>query len=179
MFKKINLFSKTENKILDFISKSSDMLYEKEIAQKTDVSTASAYFTLNRFAKMGLVEKTKKGRMSFYSAAINNPALRQFKIYNTVSGLSPVIEKLSPFSKRIILFGSCARGANTDRSDIDLFILSAEKDKIRRLLDAYPLIQAIILNSSEWVILSKSDKPLHDRISAGIVLWEAENGPEL
>lgn len=151
-------------------------MYEKEIAKKVGVSNSTANVILNDLTKQGLVEKTKKGNMSFYRPALNNPALRQFKIYNNIKNLLPVIKKLTPMSRRIVLFGSCASGKNTERSDIDLFVLSLEKDKLRHFFRDYPKIQAIILNSSEWVSLSKKDKPFYDRISKGIVLWDEVYG---
>jgi predicted nucleotidyltransferase/DNA-binding CsgD family transcriptional regulator len=172
MFEKSNLFSKTEAKVLDFISRSESELYEKEIAKKVGISISTANLILNSFAKLGLVSKTKKGRMSFYLASANNPALKQFKVYNNINSLMPVIKKLSPLSKRIVLFGSCAGGTNTRRSDVDLMVISSEKDRLRRILDEYPNIQAVIMNSLEWASLSKKDKPFYDRITRGIVLWE-------
>ena len=174
MFDKSNSFSRTEGKVLDFISKSESELYEREIAKKTGVSTSTANLVLNSFAKRGLVIKTKKGKMSFYRAPLNNPALRQFKVYNNISSLMPIVRKLSPMARRIVLFGSCASGTNTDNSDIDIFLISAEKERLRRILDDYPKIQAIIKSGVEWAELSKKDKPFYDRVSRGIVLWETE-----
>ena len=112
--------------------------------------------------------------MSFYRAPLNNPALRQFKVYNNISSLMPIVRKLSPMARRIVLFGSCASGTNTDNSDIDIFLISAEKERLRRILDDYPKIQAIIKSGVEWAELSKKDKPFYDRVSRGIVLWETE-----
>ena len=176
MFEKSNLFSKTEGKVLDFISRSESELYEKEIAKKVGISISTANLILNSFAKLGLVSKTKRGKMSFYRASINNPALKQFKVYNNINNLMPLIKKLSPLSKRIILFGSCASGTNTQRSDVDLMVISSEKDRLRRILDDYPNTQAVIMNSMEWASLSKKDKPFYDRVTRGIVLWEDGHG---
>lgn len=174
MFKKLNLFSKTEMKVLDFISKTDGELYERQIATQAKISVGSANSILNRFAKLGLVAKTTRGKMSFYSASIRNPVLRQFKIFSTVNNLMPLVSQVAPLSKRILLYGSCAAGANTQKSDIDIFVLSSQKEQVKRLLDDFDNVQAIIRDSPEWVSLSKTDKPLYGRINAGIPLWEAE-----
>jgi len=174
MFKILNLFSKTEMKVLDFISKADGELYERQIAQQAKISVGSANAILNRFARLGLVEKTTRGKMSFYSASANNPVLRQFKIFSTVNGLMPLVGKLEGLAGRIILYGSCAAGTNTRSSDVDLFILSSQKEQIRRLLDRHEKIQAIVMDSSEWVSLSRKDKPLYERINSGIALMEAD-----
>ncbi len=173
MFKKLNLFSKTELKVLDFIAKSDRDLYEREIAAEAKISAGSANSILNRFARLGLVVKTTRGKMSFYSASARNPVLRQFKVFRNVNDLMPLVNHLASLSGRIVLYGSCASGTNTRSSDIDLFILSSQKERVKRLLDEYAGIQALILSSPEWVSLSRNDKPLYERINSGITLWEA------
>jgi predicted nucleotidyltransferase len=171
MFKKLNLFSKTEMKLLEFISTKDDELYERQIAKEAKISVGSANSILREFVKIGLVKKTKKGRMLFYRRNDDNPLLRQFKVFVSINNIMPIIGKIVPISKRIILFGSCAEGINGEQSDVDLFILSNEKGKIRRILDSFPRVQSIILNSVEYSNLKEKDKPLYDRIEGGIELY--------
>jgi len=176
MFKKLNLFSKTEMKLLGFISARDGELYERQIAKEAKVSTGSVNNIMKDFARMGLVTRTKKGHMIFYARNDRSALLRQFKISMTLNSLREPMEKIAPLSRRIILFGSCAEGRNGEKSDIDLFVLSREKEAIRRILDDYPGIQAIILDSSEYTDLQQKDKPLYDRIQRGIELRGDEDG---
>lgn len=170
MFKKLNLFSQTEMKLLVFISTKDGELYERQIVNEAKVSVGAVNKIMKEFDRLGLVKKTRKGRMLFYSRNDESPLLRQFKVFITVNNLMPVIEKIAPLGKRIILFGSCAEGRNGEKSDIDLFILSREKEALRRILDGYPKIQAVILDSIEYADLQQKDKPLYDRIQRGIEL---------
>lgn len=176
MFKKLNLFSKTEMKLLVFMSTRDGELYERQIAKEAKVSTGSVNSIMKDFGRLGLVIRTKKGRMLFYARNDRSALLRQFRIFMTLNNLRAVMEKIVPLSRRIILFGSCAEGRNGEKSDIDLFILSREKEAIRRALDAYPGIQAIVLDSSEYANLQQKDKPLYDRIQRGIELRGEEDG---
>lgn len=176
MFKKLNLFSKTEMKLLVFISTKDGELYERQIANEAKVSVGSVNSIMKSFHKMGLVTKIQKGRMLFYSRNDGNPLLRQFKIFITVNSLVDVIAKIATLSRRIILFGSCSEGRNGEKSDIDLFILSKERDELKRVLNGYPIIQSIILNSNEYTDLQQKDKPLYDRIRRGIELLGDSNG---
>ncbi|MFH1448057.1 MAG: nucleotidyltransferase domain-containing protein [Candidatus Micrarchaeota archaeon] len=171
MFKKVNLFSRTEMKLLAFISKKDGELYERQIAKEAGVSSGSANSILRRFEKIGLLKTTRKGKMVFYSRNDDNPLLRQFKVFLTVNELMPVMKKIVPLSNRIVLFGSCAEGRDVETSDIDVFILSKEKDKIRRIFDDYQKIQALILDNQEYVSFEKKDKPLYERINSGIELY--------
>ena len=176
MFKKLNLFSRTEMKVLAFMSKKDGELYERQIADGAGVSTGSANTMLKEFARIGLLKQSKKGKMLFYGRNDNSPLLRQFKVFSTVNGLMPVVERIAGFCSRIVLFGSCAEGRNGEKSDIDLLVISNEKERVRRALDDYDSIQAIILSPMEYAGLGKKDKPLYERMNAGIGIYGDENG---
>ena len=171
MFKKLNLFSKTEMKVLSFISVKDGELFERQIASGAGISVASANRMLKMFAKLGLLKQTRKGKMLFYRRNDDNPVLRQFKVFTTVNNLMPALEKNARFSKRIVLFGSCASGRNGEGSDIDLFVLSEDREKLRAGLREEERIKAIILNGQEYAELRKKDKPLYERINSGIELF--------
>ena len=176
MFNKLNLFSRTEMKLLVFMSTKDGESYERQIARRAEISVGSVNAILKTFDKMGLVIRAKKGRMLFYSRNDKSPLLRQFKVFITINNLMTIIEKIVPSCKRILLFGSCAEGRNSEKSDIDILIISREKEAIRRALDGYPKIQAIILDPIEYADLQRKDKPLYDRIQRGIELYGEEDG---
>ena len=174
MFKKLNLFSKTEMKVLIFISAKDGELFERQIAKESGVSVGSANTILKVFAKIGFLKQTKKGKMLFYRRNDDNPLLRQFKVFTTINNLMPIVEKIAPFSVRIILFGSCAEGRNGENSDIDLFVLTREQERVRTIVSNKSHIHTILLDSAEYVHLEKNDKPLYDRINSGIELYAGE-----
>lgn len=171
MFKKLNLFSKTEMKALAFISTKDGELFERQIAKGAGISAGSANRMLKAYAKIGLLRQAKKGKMLFYRRNDDNPALRQFKVFITVNGLMPVLGRIAHYSARIVLFGSSATGRNGEESDIDLFVLSGVKASVKQELDGEDRIKAIIMNGPEYAELQKKDKPLYDRINAGIELF--------
>ncbi len=170
MFKKLNLFSKTEMELLTFIASKDGEFYEREITRLTGISVGSVNNILKKFTDLHFVNKKKKGRMQFYSRNQENPLIRQFKVFIIIYGLIPFLSKASPHSKRIILFGSCAKGLNTEKSDIDLVIISKEKELLRRIFDQEARIQLIVLDSVEYAELEQNDKPLYERIEMGIEL---------
>ncbi len=176
MFKKLNLFSKTEMKALSFISSKDGELFEKQIADGAGISAGSANSILKSFAKIGLLKQAKKGKMLFYKRNDDNPALRQFKVFITINNLMPALQKIAPLCTRVVLFGSCAIGRNGEKSDIDLLVISSAKEEAKRALDGEDRIKAIVLNGVEYAQLQKNDKPFYDRISAGIELFGGENG---
>ncbi|MEW6328879.1 MAG: nucleotidyltransferase domain-containing protein [Candidatus Micrarchaeota archaeon] len=161
-------------RILVYLAGKDGKMYEREIARNARVSPAAAHYMLAKFHKMGLVSREKKGRMVFYERNDESPRMRQLKVFITISDLEPLVEKMKPLSKRVVLFGSCADGTNTEESDIDLFLLSNEKDKTMEILRTNEKIKAIVLNTIEFSELGRKDRPLYERINSGIELWGGE-----
>ncbi|MBM3308635.1 MAG: winged helix-turn-helix transcriptional regulator [Candidatus Altiarchaeales archaeon] len=179
MFKKMNLFSRSGTRLLRLLARNpSKSMYEREISKEAGVSVGSTNQHLREFAKQGIVHVEQKGRMNFYCINLDNPVVRQLKItFNTLE-LEPLVERIKDHSTRITLFGSCAEGTDTEDSDVDLLILAKEKEKVRAEVSKFsPKIErkvsAIIVNTDEFMKLKKEDKPLYERISRGIDLWNS------
>ena len=124
-----------------------------------------------------MVSLEKRGNMNFYSLNLDNLLARQFKITQTISELNGLINKLKPLSKRVILFGSCAEGLDTENSDIDMAIVSHEEQEVRKLIKQQKTtreIQPLIFNSKDFLALPDKDKLLYERIQKGNILWRAD-----
>ena len=166
--------TKSEQIILKYLtSHTGETLYESEIAKNTQISAGSTNQSLKELLKKEMVTLTKKGNMNFYSLNFDNPLAKQFKITQTVAELNGLIGKLRPLAKRIILFGSCAEGVDTQNSDIDLAIISQEEQEVRKIIKKEKItreIQALVFKSNDFLALTEKDKPLYERIQKGIVL---------
>jgi predicted nucleotidyltransferase len=168
-------------KVLSFMAKFSDMeLYEREIARKTGISYGSANKVLNDLYSAHLLIRHQKGKMFFYQFNLKDPIARQFKILNIVALLRPLVLNLREFAARIILFGSSATGDDTSESDIDVFIVSEQKQKILGIIDQTNLgrgldsiqIQPIIFSHDEVLDSEKNDIEFLSLVREGILLWD-------
>jgi predicted nucleotidyltransferase len=117
--------------------------------------------------------------MVIYKLNSKEPAVRQFKILVNTFVLRNLVHKLRQFSRKVILFGSCSQGTDTKDSDIDLLIITQEKEEARKITSEFNRknerkVAPIIVNVNEFVLLKNEDKPLYENIERGIVLWEAE-----
>lgn len=153
--------------------------YQREIARATKVSVGATNQILRTLAEKEILTREKRGKMFFYKYNIQNPVARQLKILFNINDLNDLIKKIRDQCKRIILFGSCAEGSNVKASDVDLFILTNEKDPVKKAINRHEKrinkkISAILVNANEFVRLRSRDKPLRERIMKGIVLWQTE-----
>lgn len=153
-------------------------LHEREVVRKAKVSKGSANNILRKLSEIKVLNRNKRGRMVFYSLNMKNAVARQFKVLFNVYSLNELVEEIKQDCKRIILFGSCSEGTDVKESDVDLFILTNEKNRVKSIVNTYQKagkrIAPIIVNSNEVIKLRRKDKPLYDRILKGILLWESE-----
>lgn len=180
MFRKMNFLTGASLRVLTpLINDPMREFYQREVARMARVSIGATNQTLKILAEREIVTKERRGKMFFYRYNLKNPVARQLKILLNVGCLDGLVKELRKYSKRVILFGSCADGSDVKESDIDLFVLTGEKTKAREIIDYFRKridrrVAPVILSANEFAVLRSRDRPLHDRILKGIVLWQVE-----
>jgi len=156
--------------------------YEREIARGTKISYGSANYVLNKLYKDGILKKRNEGGMCYYTIDMLNPYIKEVKILNNLLTIEPLIEALKPNSRKIVLYGSWAVGQDTEESDIDLFIVTSEAEKVRTVIDKFSYskkmagkkIQAVIYSPEDLLKQDERDKVYMEQVEQGKVLWERE-----
>jgi predicted nucleotidyltransferase len=177
----LNYFSSTNQlRVLSYLAKFSDReFHEREIARKTGISYGSANRVLNELFRDGMLVRRQAGKMLFYSFNLRDPLARTLKIFVSVSILRPLIKKLRESASEIVLYGSCARGEDTSASDIDLFIVSGDKQKCLEILESFALgrgfeeivIEPAIRSPLDMIRSEKTEREFLSLVKEGIVLW--------
>ena len=175
------LFATSYARVLGFLARNSGQSFiEREIVEGTGVSRSAVNLATRALLQTGLLMCEQRGRMNFYAADDHHPFIKQFKVLDTLANIEPLLEDLRLLTRQVILFGSCAEGTNTARSDIDMFILTPERRQVVALVNRYSShlpIQPVIMDNQELAVLKEKDVTFHDQTKQGILLWEA--GDEL
>lgn len=170
------IYNSSRQKILYFLlSHPNEKYFDREIARLSKVSKAATNFALRDLMKTKLVSRQKRGRMYFYYVETNNPLIRQLKITQNIINVQPLVDKLKAASLKVVLYGSSAKGENLKSSDIDLFILSREPQKVKDLIYKNPLREKLqyVVNTPQQLAELKKDNPVFFKeISGGIALYE-------
>lgn len=79
-----------------------------------------------------------------------------------------------------MLFGSCAQGTDVKESDIDLLILTDQKDAVRKEINRFNTkeerrVAPIVVDANELAKMKREDKSLYENIESGIVLLESQD----
>jgi predicted nucleotidyltransferase len=176
---RIDIFIRTpEQKILSLFAMDPDRaLYGREISRKLGLSPGAVHAALNSLEKQGMLDPERIGRTKLYRSRPSDPIFRTFRVFNTLLSLDPLVEAVKGISRQIILFGSCATGDFASSSDLDLFVVSEEKQKILTRVSAFERkfgreIRPIIMDQIEWMKLEAGSPEFFDELSRGLVLWE-------
>jgi predicted nucleotidyltransferase len=135
---------------------------------------------LNDLAVQGLLMRRQAGKMLFYSFNQSDSIFKLFKIFISIALLRPLIDKMRSIASEVVLYGSCARGEDASKSDVDLFIISEDKEEALRLIRNYKFlkgfehlkIEPVIFSPVELLKSEKDDREFLSLVRKGIVLWD-------
>jgi len=181
MVQKLDFITPTFVQVLDlFMADPMQEHHEREVMRMAGVSKGSANRILHQLLERGFLTAQRKGRMIFYKLDLKSPTARQFKILSNVYSLKELLERLESYSRKIILFGSCAQGTDVKESDVDLMVLTDQKDAVRKEINRSNSkekrrVAPIIVDANELAKMKREDDALYENIERGIVLWEIEN----
>jgi predicted nucleotidyltransferase len=173
--------STNQLRVLSFLAKFSDQeFHEREIARRTGVSYGSANRVLNQIFADGILFRRQAGKMLFYSFNCEDPIAKIFKVFVSVSILRPLVNDLREYAAEIVLYGSCARGEDTSASDMDLFVVSEDREKVLGIIEKHKFrkgfetikIEPVILSALELLKSEKTDNEFLSLVKEGIVLWD-------
>jgi len=182
-----HIIATVNQKVLRFLAKFSDEeFYERQLARKIGISYGSANRALNELYSSSAIKRRREGKMYFYSVDASNASIIKFKKLVNITLIEPLTEKLKDISSRIILYGSCAQGTDASRSDVDLFIVSEDREQIVEAIANFSFpqgfedihIQPIIKSPAELLEAGESEQAFLEEVEQGIILWErAANEP--
>jgi predicted nucleotidyltransferase len=156
-----------------------EQFHGREIARQTGISVGAVNQFLRKFHEIGLVGMDRRGKTDLYRANLRNAATRKFEVLFNVLALSDLINDVKESSDRIKLFGSCAEEVDVKDNDIDLFILTSSPEDVQSEVRRHGQtmdrrISPIVVDSNELAKMKIKDKPLYERTSRGMTLWERE-----
>ncbi len=149
--------------------------FTKEISRKLKISLGGAHNSLKELVKEKIVFMEQRGNMKFFQINFHNSLVKQLRSAFAVEKLSKIIGKIEKDSKEIVLFGSASRGEQSAKSDLDLFILANNSQKIKEIMEKEQVklpIKMIIKTPNEWGEMEIKEPEFYSEVKKGIKLYE-------
>ncbi|MFC1632240.1 nucleotidyltransferase domain-containing protein [Candidatus Omnitrophota bacterium] len=170
------LVATNAQKVLDFlIQNPGNQFLAREVQKTIKISKGGVNLSLRKLAKQKLVRREKRGKIFLYSVDHTQPVIKQLKVLKNIELISPLINKIKNLSKKIILFGSCGRGEDDSKSDIDLFVLTNSLKDVEGIVKKTKPgrgLQLITRTPLEFTEMEKKEPIFFEEVSRGITLWE-------
>lgn len=163
--------------------------YQTYISEKTGTALIQVQRALKRLEESGLVKKHKSGNRNYYKANRTHPAFEDIKkaFLKTVLFGDLLKRALKPISGKIsygFIYGSIARGDESEKSDIDLFLVGnlglreiasilntvggdvgreinptvySEKELKKKLKEENPFLKEVFQRPKIWLIGGEND----------------------
>jgi predicted nucleotidyltransferase len=148
--------------------------FGKEIAEKLNISLGGTHNALKYLVKEKIIDTEQRGNMKFYQIDDENPLVKQLKITLIIEKLLPLVDKIKQGCKEIVLFGSAARGEQTENSDVDLFILTHNPEDIKKGIVKYKekiVISPVIKTPNQWGEMEIKEPEFYNEVKQGIKLF--------
>ncbi len=169
----------------------------KQVSKEMKLSYQPTYMYLSEMAKEGFLNHKREGNVHFYSLNLKNrEVIREIenfefeKSQNLFKGIDKkVCSSLNEFienikkeisAETILIYGSVARGSMKKRSDIDIFIVGDDEDKIKRISRTISMkynlnISSVVVSLEEFRnMLIERNKFTQNLLDEKIVLYGFE-----
>ncbi|MEK6649165.1 MAG: nucleotidyltransferase domain-containing protein [Actinomycetota bacterium] len=164
-------YDATRARVLDALLSSSEAMSGRQIARQTNLSPTTANGALAELENRGFVRSRPHGRANLWSLQGDNKLVQQIRMFarvqDEIAG-EVVADALGSEPISITLFGSTARGESGANSDVDLLIVSKDRQQDllfrRRAFVAEKALHQIIGRPVEVTVVRK-DTLSSDKIS--------------
>lgn len=143
----------------------------RELARQTETAAGTLHRELSKLAEAGLLVRERQGNQVLYRANRACPVFEELaglfrKTSGAVSVLQQALQGLSPQIRFALLFGSLARGTETQGSDVDVMIVgdAGFAEVVKALYPAQELlrreINPVVYSASEFLLRLQNKEPL-------------------
>lgn len=176
------MYNKNPLLILSYLSKNrSQENISAHISKYLGLGAGSVHQILKLFEEQGIVQNKRFGKTLVYDLDKNSPLVKTFRVFDNLLDLDLLFFNLKKHCRKIILFGSCAIGTDSDNSDIDIFVVTDmdDKDKVFSIISAFHSdreIKPIVVDTVELMDMENNDSVFYNEIMKGIEVWEGTYG---
>jgi uncharacterized protein len=138
------LFGRTRGAVLAVLyGHVGESYYLRQLARMTGIALGPVQRELRQLVDAGLVTKRIQGTQTLFTANESSPVFAEMRslVAKTVGMHDILLASLRPLEKKIdvaFVYGSVARGGETEQSDVDLMVVGTARfaDVVDRIADA-------------------------------------------
>ncbi len=150
-----------------FLKNPKKEFYATQVRKKTGLSKTTTGKRLRELREQEIIKLREEANAKFYRLKKENPFVKQMKILISLANILPAFQE---FKEEAYIYGSVARGEDTEKSDLDLLVIT-EKEETKIIQEINHIskeierkINPIIFTPIGYSKLPDKDKALYRRI---------------
>ena len=166
------LFGTNDGKILEiFMKKPTEGFQVRDIIRLTRLGNPTVARGLERPREKGLIKKSKGRIFPYYEARLGSILFRGLKLAYNLAALDSLVRDIAGKARPncIVLFGSGAKGEDTEKSDMDIFVQAKKRQDVDASKTEKRLNRKISMLFEPEV--PKLSKELLNNLANGIVIF--------
>jgi len=161
-----------------FINNPYEEIHLRGFSRRVKISLNSSQRALKLFLNEELIKEERKANLRYFKANLDSLVFKYIKKTYSIKKIINLglIESLKNEVSHLVLFGSIAKGEDDKNSDIDLLGISANKNKVKKIIFNYYKkvdreINFHVFSWAEWKKQKEQNKAFYQEIiSTGINL---------
>jgi len=171
------MLQKAELQVLDYLTLAKEPVFVSQIARDIGLGKSSVSRALQTLKKYSFFKYLKQGNAIYCQLNRQSPVIAKLRIALNLIEIEPHLTTLKRAADKIILFGSCSQGKDTQESDIDLLIITWDKSKAIKITQGIKLsrkAQWVIKTPQEYIVVINKEPVFAEELGRGITLWESD-----
>ncbi|MBU2603373.1 MAG: nucleotidyltransferase domain-containing protein [Actinobacteria bacterium] len=162
-----------QERVLSFLlNEAGEPATEAEVRDAVDLPKTTTHVALTALAEQGVVKAQRVGRTGLYSVDISDPLVRTLKIARAVRRVQLVVSPLRAEIDLVVLFGSASCGEDRAGSDVDLFVVARDAERVGSHLARHQWLQAVVRTPEAHMRLIADGGTFATEITRGTAIWE-------
>ncbi|TLM64779.1 MAG: winged helix DNA-binding protein, partial [Actinobacteria bacterium] len=143
---------------------------ESDLRGALDLPKTTTHVALAALVEQGLVAEERVGRTGLYSVRADDPLVRALKQARAIRRVQEAVAPIEDLVDLVVLFGSASRGEDRPGSDVDVLVVTRDKDTVLDELARHPWLQPVVLSADEHMAIIAEDGTFARATAAGTVL---------
>ena len=161
--------------VLNYLTLAKEPAFVSQIARDIGLGKSSVSRALRALKRYSFIKYTQRGKSIFCEVDRRSPILVKIRVALNLIEIEPKLSALKKIANKIILFGSCSKGTDTQESDIDLLVVTPDKIKATKLTQSIKFnrrTQWVIKTPQEYIVLNNKEPIFAEELGEGITMWE-------
>ena len=147
-------------------------LTESDVRAALELPRATAHVGLRALVEQGIVLERRIGRTALYWVDGDDALIRSLKIARSVRRTQIVISPVRETLELVVLYGSASKGDDRSGSDVDILVVTDDKDAVLDELARHQWLQPVVMTSAEHMRLIADGGTFAADVSRGTIIWE-------